>query len=278
MSFRNARRAGPSTTAEPAPAAESSSLARAATEVIELIIRILARCGITREDFERIASGAWERIPVQWAVRARRAKREMSGASHVLTRWYNEVAYLNADGLPRALPLHGPRSVAALVRSVDRNLKVREALAYLVRSRAVRREGRHYLPRARILLLRGARGPDYFRTLRVLSNMLRTLEHNVLPKRVASGWFEHHAENDHYPVSQLPQFHEYVRSLGKGILPGVDVFMLHREQTRKPDEPTASVGFGIYVWVNPPMNTGKEAAASGAGESTNGSTSQEPER
>jgi hypothetical protein len=272
MSTRDVRRAGP------APAAELSSLARAAAEVIELIIRILARCGIAREDFERIASGAWERIPVQWTARARRAKREMSGASHILTRWYHEVAYLDADGKPRALPLYGPRSVAALVRSVDPNLKVREALAYLVRGRAVRREGRHYLPRGRILFLRGARGPDYFRTLRVLSNMLCTLEHNVLPKRVASGWFEHHAENDQYPVSQLPQFHEYARSLGKAILPGVDVFMLHREQTRKADEPTASVGFGIYVWVNPPMKTGEEPAGSNAGAPKSGSASQERER
>ena len=35
--------------------------------------------------------------------------------------------------------------------------------------------------RARVLLLRGAQGPDYLRTLRGLSHMLGTLEHNVLP-------------------------------------------------------------------------------------------------
>ena len=35
--------------------------------------------------------------------------------------------------------------------------------------------------RARVLLLRGAQGPDYLRTLRGLSHTLGTLEHNVLP-------------------------------------------------------------------------------------------------
>lgn len=247
---------------------EASSLSEAWTEVIELVIRILARCGITQEDFERASSRAWDGIPARWAARARRAQREIAGASHVLTRWYSEVAYLDADGNPRPLPLYGARSVAAIVRSVDRKLKVKDVLGYLVRGRAVRREGRRYVACSRMLLLRGAGGPYHFRTLRVLSNMVRTLAHNLLPKRAASGWFERHAENDQYPMSQLPQFHEYVSTLGNGILPPVDLFMLNREETKKPGEPTASVGFGIYVWVNPPMDVGKDGNAAGEPQST----------
>ena len=121
-----------------------------------------------------------ERIPHGWADRARRVPREISEASHVLTVWFTEAAYLDADGKPRPLPLEGASmSVAALVRSVDPKLDPREVVMYLIRSGAVRRRGARYVPRKRDVLLRGLGGPDYFRTLRVLRNMLGTLEHNV---------------------------------------------------------------------------------------------------
>jgi hypothetical protein len=153
-----------------------SSLSGTSLDAVGRFVRILARCGSTPQDIVRAVRIACARIPARWAVRAREATREIGDAAHVLTVWFTEPAYLDAAGKPRPLPLEGAsRSVAALVRSVDRRLDAREVLAYLLRSGAVRRHGKRYVPRARMLLLRGARGPDYFRTLRVLANMLGTL-------------------------------------------------------------------------------------------------------
>jgi hypothetical protein len=245
-------------TRRPAP----STVSGASLESIGRFVRILARCGATPNDIVRAVRIAAARIPGSWAVRARKVTREIDDAAHVLTVWFSEAAYLDPSGRPRALPLEGAsKSVAALVRSVDQRFNAREVLAYLVRSGAVRRHGKRYVPRARMLLLRGARGPDYFRTLRVLTHMLGTLEHNVLPKRAARGWFEYFAENPRFPARAREGLDKYVAALGKEVLSRLDTYMRRREVNRKPSEPTLRVGVGMHLWEGQPRTFRKHERA-----------------
>ena len=219
---------------------------------IDCFVRILARCGLTPEEIVAAARDACERIPASWAARARRLKREIPEAPHVLTVWFSDAAYLDADGKPRPLPLEGGSiSVASLVRSVDREVDPREVLAYLVRSGAVRRKGKHYVPRMRGVLLRGVRGPDYFHTLHVLTNFLGTLEHNLRPRRTVPGRFERFVVNPHFPVSQLEPLYTFLERQGEEVLPRVDLYMHQREKMCQPGERTVRVGFGIYIFEDP---------------------------
>ncbi|HWZ63612.1 MAG TPA: DUF6502 family protein [Steroidobacteraceae bacterium] len=192
-------------------------------------------------------------IPKNWSARASTATREIEGAAHVLTVWFGETAYLDPFGKPRALPLEGPsRSVAALVRSVDRRFDVREVLGYLMRIGAVRRLGRRYVPRARTLYFRGTQGPDYFHTQRVLANVLATLEHNIHLKRAARGWFEYFAENRQFPVRAREGLDRYVATLGRELLYRLDAYMHRREVSRRKGERTVSVGVGVHLWEGHP--------------------------
>ena len=226
-----------------------SSLDAASLEAVGRFVRILARCGSVPRDIVRAVRHECERIPPHWAVRARRAKRHISDAPHVLTVWYNEASYLDADGRPRPLPLEGASmSVEALVRSVDRELDARQVLTYLLRSGAVRREGRRYVPRKRMMLVPGTQGPGHFFTLRILMTMLATLEHNVHGSGPASPWFEYIADNPRYPVSRRKQLDKYVKGIGESVLPRLDVYMRRRETMRRPGEPTVRVGVGIYLF------------------------------
>ena len=226
-----------------------ASLDAPSLEAVGRFVRILARCGSKPQDIVRAVRHECQRIPAHWAVRARRAQRDISDAAHVLTVWFSEASYLDADGRPRPLPLEGASmSVEALVRSVDRALDARQVLTYLLHSGAVRRAGRRYVPRKRMLLLSGTEGPGYFRTLRALTMMLSTLEHNVQGLGASSAWFEYVAENPRYPVSRRKQLDEYVKGIGESVLPRVDVYMRRRETTRRPHEPTVRVGVGFYLW------------------------------
>jgi len=230
-----------------------SSLSPASVEAIGRFVRILARCGARPLDVVRGVRRAAAEIPASWAGRAQRVTREIEGAAHVLTVWFSETAYLDPFGKPRALPLEGgARSVATLVKSVDRRFDAREVLNYLVRNGAVRRHGRRYAPRARALLLRGAQGPDYFHTQRVLTNMLATLEHNIQLKRAARSWFEYFAENRQFPVSAREGLDKYVAMLGKEILSRLDLYMHRREVGRRPGERTIRVGIGMHLWEGQP--------------------------
>jgi len=188
-------------------------------------------------------------IPDPWVAQGRRAQREIGDASHVLTVWFTDPAYVDPFGKPRPLAFAGPRnSVTALVRSVDSQLNAQEVLKYLAASGAVRRVGRRFIPRARTLLLRGAQGPDYFRTLRVLANMLRTLEHNVLPKRAVKGWYEYFAENPRFPTRARAQLDALVERQGEELLKRADALMRHCEVNRKPGERTVRVCVGLHLW------------------------------
>jgi hypothetical protein len=212
-------------------------------------VRILGRCGATPQDIVQAVRRAAVEIPDSWVARAGRLTREMEYAPHTLTRWFSEAAYLDPLGRPRALPLEGPtRSVAALVRSVDPRFDPREVLRYLVRGGAIRREGKRYIPRGRALFIRGAGGPDYFHTLRVLTNMLATLEHNLQVKPPARGWFVYVTENREFPVRARKALDKYVAMLGKQMLFRLDEYMNRRELSRRPGEPTLPVGVGMHLW------------------------------
>lgn len=227
----------------------TASLGTTSLEAVDRFVRILARCGGAPGDIDVAVRAACRRIPKAWRVRARGAKREISDAAHVLTLWFTEPAFLDPLGEPRPLPLRGSsQSLAALVRSVDSRLDAREVLRYLLLTGAVRPAGARYVPRARSVLLRGARGPDYFRTLRVLANMLRTLEHNVRPQRVVRGWFEYFAENPRFPASARAAFDARVNRLGKEFLYRLDAYMRRREIRRRPGEPTVRLGLGMHLW------------------------------
>ncbi len=232
---------------------------------VDCFVRILARCGLTPEEIVAVVREACERIPRDWAARARRLKREMPEAPHVLTVWFSDAAYLGADGKPLPLPLEGGSiSVTSLVRSVSGEADPREVLAYLVRSGAVRRKGKHYVPRTRGVILRGVRGPDYFHTLGVLTNFLGTLEHNLQPKRTAPNRFERFVANLHFPVSQLEPLYAFLERQGEEVLPRVDLYMHQRAKMCQPGERTVRVGIGIYIFedpVSPSVDTATEDPA-----------------
>jgi hypothetical protein len=242
-----------------------SPLSPASIEAIGRFVRILARCGARPADIVRAVRSAAEQVPPNWVARARRMTHYNEGAGHVLTAWFCETAYLDPFGKPRALPLEGPsRSVEALVRSVDPRFDIREVLTYLLRTGAVRRQGRRYLPRARALFLRGTQGPDYVHTQVVLTHMLATLEHNIHLKRAARGWFEYFAENRQFPAHARAGLDQYVAMLGKEMLSRLDAYMHRREVNRRPGEPTLRVGIGMHLWEGNPNTSQARRNARGS--------------
>jgi hypothetical protein len=217
------------------------------TEVIERVVRVLAQCGVKPQEIVEATRLACDEIPRKEFKSARGAPMELSDAAHVLTVWFSEPAYLDDAGNPRALALNGAGpSVTSLVESVNRSLDAREVVRYLVRAGAVKRVGARYVAVGRTLMLRGTRGPAYFRNLRGLLGMLRTFGHNDRPQRQVRGRFEFLVENPNVPVSARPEFDRFLGNVGMGCLCQVDGELRRLELTRKPGEPTVRLGVGIF--------------------------------
>ena len=232
---------------------KSSSLDARALEAVGRFVRVLARCGCTPADIAHEVVRACGQIPKSWAPRAMAALREMDDASHVLTLWFSDPAYLDRRGAPLPLPIRGAGgSIEALAFRVDPKLDVREVLRYLSQRGALRRAGARYVPKDRVLSLRGAGGPDHFRKLRGLLGMLRTLEHNGQPKRRVPGWYEAFAENPRFPVSGRAAFDKRLRVWADKLLYQLDADMHRREQGRKGGERTMRIGVGVYRFEEGP--------------------------
>jgi hypothetical protein len=231
----------------------SSSLDARALEAVARFVRVLAHCGCTPQDIGREVVRACSRIPKSWAPKAMAALREMDDASHVLTLWFSDPAYLDRRGAPLPLPIRGAGgSLEALAFRVDPKLDVRELLRYLSRHGGLRRIGTRYVPKDRVLLLRGAGGPVHFRKLRGLLGMLRTLEHNGHPKRRAAGWYEAFALNPRFPVSAREAFDKRLRVRADKLLYQLDADMHRQEQARQSGERTLRIGVGVYRFEEGP--------------------------
>jgi Family of unknown function (DUF6502) len=171
----------------------------------------------------------------------------MDDAGHVLTLWFSDPAYLDRRGAPLPLPIRGTGgSLETLAVRVDPRLDVREVLRYLLRRGALRRVGTRYLPKDRVLSVRGAGGPDNVHTLRGLLGMLTTVEHNVQPKRRVAGWYEVFTHNPRFPASARTGLDKRIRVLGNKLLYQLDADMHRSEQARKRGERTVRIGVGIY--------------------------------
>jgi hypothetical protein len=85
-----------------------------------------------------------------------------------------------------------------------------------------------------------------FRNLRSLVGLLRTLEHNMRPKRSARSWFEYFAENPAFPVRARGAFDTQLDDRGMKFLHGVDTYMHRRELERAPGERTVRMVVGMY--------------------------------
>ncbi|MGH8291117.1 MAG: DUF6502 family protein [Steroidobacteraceae bacterium] len=238
----------------------AESVESLAVEAMERFVRVLVRRGMTRRTVERAFLLACQRIPKSAYESGVRSERELIDISHVLTVWFGDPLYVDADGEPIQLSLKGPApSLATLIQHVDPTLDPEQVLEYLIKMDAVKRKGNCYFPRSRALALRGTGAPTHAHSLRGLLGMLRTLEHNVEPKSKAATWFEYFAENPGFPVSgrgRLDAWFAWLSSEAMKFLRDADSRMLTEERKAKPGEPAVRIGVGVYRYEEeiPPVS------------------------
>jgi Family of unknown function (DUF6502) len=232
----------------------ASTLDVRAVEAIARVVRVLARCGCAPNDIELEVQKACRAVPKAWALSARTPVSQIDAASHVLTLWFSDPAYLNSSGRPRPLRAKGGnRSLEALVLQVDPKLDVEEVLRHLRRGSALRQVGTRYVPRDRLVSVRGSGPPYHAWSLQTLVSMLGNLEHNSRPQRSTPGWFTAFAVIPRFPVRELPAFDRWLRRAGNRFLAQSDTRMHDRERARRRGEPTVRLGVGVYRFEEEPL-------------------------
>ena len=252
----------------PSAVPPNSGINATVQEAIERFVRILSRFGVSQADFVHVVRQEYFRLAENppdkdgWPAPVDEDP-EIQRASDVLAQWRDDARYLDAKGNPLRLRRRGAApSFHALVRSVDVTLSPDRVLKYLRRAGAIRRAGPYYFPASEVVILRGMSGPTIARSMRGITYMLRTTEHNLLPKSVAPGWVERTAENARVPVSRLTEWAAFLEREGTAFLVRANDLLRTFELERKADEPTVLAGAGLYRYEE---EQATPAAASSSG-------------
>jgi hypothetical protein len=224
---------------------------------VQRFVKVLARCGCAPQALEHEVSDTCRQIPKSWLRSA--DLRDSADLGHVMTLWFSDPEYFDAVGAPRPLSLRGSAlSIEALARRIDPTLDVRTVLKFLQRAGSIRRVGTRYLPRDRVIILRGRESMTPF--LRGLFGLLKTLEHNSRQGRRAEGWLELFARNPRFPASAAPAFEKRLRRLVTRLLIQFDADMHRHERTAGKGERTVRMGVGVYRFEeDPPPRANRRA-------------------
>ena len=219
-----------------------------ARDCLGRLAHILVRCGYSPQelvsDFHGICSHLKEPArrwdPTQPAF--------LADLPHVIALWNSDPKYLNARGVPAALPLRGRApSLSALIERVLPAEEPRAVAQCLARMQGIRRRGSRYVPSGRHLSYRRDVGRAY--SLNALLRMLRTVERNLAGARRAA-ILERSAIHPNFPVSALPAFHRYLKSRGLKFLWSIDTDMRRRE-TEQTRGPRTRLGVELFAFEEP---------------------------
>lgn len=223
-----------------------------AGEGLDNIVTVYAQCGYSPEDIERRVQKACRSVPKSWQRRARQAQADHEAFGRMLTLWYSNPQYLDDKGFPRSLPLRGRLSLESLAFRAGFRAKLRTLLRYPLSSGALLKQGKQYLPRDRVLHLRGPEGLHHPQSLRGLWGLLETLAHNRARAPGTPVRLQLFTVNEEFPVRARAGFENKVATTCTHLAHRLDAEMVQPRFASKKGEPTLIMGVGIYVWEETP--------------------------
>lgn len=267
----------------------AGDLRAASLSILLPLARILLRQGITAHEFGRIADRAFVAAAVEVLAEKQQepnysriatltglnrhavatvaeAEAAPAGASQtkpyqrnrlarVLTGWYEDPAYTDAEGKPKVLPLEGPApSFASLVRQFSGDIYAGIILDELLRVKAVRmtRDGRLRAISRRFTV--GGADPDALRHLGdVARDLLATLEHN-LTASADDAFFEDSALSANLPPEALPLLRQLISRRGAAFLEDIEGWLAQHELSAREiarGAKTVRAGVAVHLVAKP---------------------------
>jgi hypothetical protein len=220
-------------------------------EILTRLVRILLMSGESKEALTREFAEICRRATLPKARPLESTSLELDHA-HVISHWFSQPEYLDANGVPRALPLTGRRaSVTALVNRALPGANPALVLEALQKLDAVREDAGTYRPTSYYVPFEEGHEAAMRWVLTVLRGVLQAMEHNAfarpedrLPGRAAI--------NPSFPVRALASFHDRLRDRVSVFLQNTDTDM-HRKEARAGDEPTTRLGVAVLAFEDPPV-------------------------
>jgi hypothetical protein len=182
--------------------------------------------------------------------------------AEILSVWYLEPAYLDEQGLPRALPLSGTKSFSTLCRRFLPRSDSREIADMLIAERLLlHRSDGCVIPLQRAARFASDSALMLDRIPMLFHALSSTLRHNARARSVSTGTrCEQGTVIARLPVEAIPAFNEHVKKLGHTLLNQTDAWASQRQEAPESEgRKVARVGVEVFAYVEtePPSRRGK---------------------
>ena len=175
--------------------------------------------------------------------------RKTNDATKVLAAWYQDDDFLNTDGKPELLSENGTdRSFEALCHRYGGDIAPSTMLKELIKTGAVRRTNggelevlsRYYQPAAHD-------DENLMFAVDRIRDVIATMNNNVFLEEGGELRFGGFADNDRFPVSDIPAFNQYLDKRGQAFLEEIDDWLTANAGDPSSDEPTARIGISLFA-------------------------------
>jgi len=206
------------------------------------VSRVSILTGITRKEVSRIRKLLAEPDTT--------VTDSMNHATRVLTGWFTDDEYVDADGQPRPLVAEGPNaSFEALCKSYVSDVAPQTMLKELKHVGAVVEDtdGR-LVAKMRTYMPRQLDAAQILSSGSVLQDLGKTVAYNLYRDEHDMPKFERRASNMRVRASAVPAFQAFLDEEGQAFLERVDAWLTANEAEEDSNEATVRLGLGAY-WI-----------------------------
>ncbi len=206
------------------------------------VSRVSILTGISRKEVKRQRDLAQSSLPV--------VKGKTTDATRVLSGWFQDPDFLDAENRPVELPENGPApSFEALCARYGGDIAMPTMLKELINTNAIERQSsgnlrvlsRYYQP--------AVRDDENLRfAVDRIHDVVETMNNNVFLGESGQPRFGGFAANDDIPVSAIPAFREFMDKRGQEFLEEVDDWLTrHANPNDQLKTKTARVGISLFA-------------------------------
>ena len=259
-----------------------SAIALASQHLLRPLVRLLLRNGIAFDDFAEVARGVYAQVArdeftpegkrptdsrvailtgltrkevrrLRDEVDAPHTKQEWGGAhraTRVLSGWFQDPEFTDADGEPRDLDAKDEQTgFPALVRRYSGDMPTSAMLAELERVNAVKRVDKskiHLLSRS---YLPDTGDPEGIRMLgSAVHDLLATIDHNLSRNEGERPLFQRVVFNNQVDAKMAPLFRRITNEQAQKFLETLDDWLATHEHPAQEDGEHLRLGVGVYLF------------------------------
>lgn len=272
----------------------------ACRQLLEPIVAILLRNGITYKDMQQLCKQIYVRVASrEYGIRGRetnqsrislmtgidrkevarikdtldssdeseRAQHQQDRLTRVISGWYQSAEFTR-DGAPLPLSLEGEQaSFAQLVKRFGGDMPASAILKEFKRTQVVEEDEAGLLHLKKHHFTPSASDPAaLMRACSVINDLASALHHNLYlapaSKHLAPR-FERRATSTAIPEQLAGEFHALLEREGQAFLERIDTWLSQHEQPAAPDQskPSLRLGVGAYLIQSPPPRAAASAPA-----------------